>query len=277
MREDGVSVVEQSEATVATPGTADDTMVSIDHVSITYAGGKRADLTAVEEMSTRIGHRELIAVVGPSGCGKTSLLNAIAGLRDYEGRISVGGELVRGPSRDCAVVFQHSLLLPWRKVWENVAVGLEIRHVPKAQRRERAMEMVELVGLTRFADSYPGQLSGGMQQRVNLARALVIEPKVLLLDEPFAALDAQTRELMQAELLRIWGATGTTGVFITHQIDEAVYVADRVLVMSEGPGSHLAQEIDVLFDRPRELDIKRDPKFQAMVDQIWYLIRGSQE
>ncbi len=177
-------------------------------------------------------------IVGPSGCGKTTLLNIVAGLLPYEeGTVSIDGKRVEGPGVDRAVVFQHSALLPWRTIAGNVRYGMEMqRRFDEATMRERADHFVKMVGLSGFERHYPNELSGGMQQRVNLARALAADPEVLLMDEPFAALDAQTREFMQAELLKIWSQARKTVLFITHQINEAVYLADRVAVMSARPG-----------------------------------------
>jgi len=233
--------------------------------------GKR--LTALQDVNVDIEQGEFISIVGTSGCGKTTLLNAIDGLLPIKrGRIRLDGKDIKGPGRDRAVVFQSPSLLPWRTVEDNIMYGLELqgrRRDLKAQ--ETVKSLIRLVGLSGFERSYPSELSGGMQQRVNLARALAIDPELLLLDEPFAALDAQTREFMQAELLRIWESTHKTAIFITHQIDEAAYLADRVIVMSSRPGT-VRKAITIDLPRPRSLHIKRDPKFLSYVDEIWALI-----
>jgi NitT/TauT family transport system ATP-binding protein len=216
---------------------------------------------------------EFMAIVRPSGCGKTSMLNIVAGLLPYEeGNVSIDGKRVSGPGIDRAVVFQHSSLLPWRTIAGNVRYGMELqKRFDEATMKERTDAFIKLVGLTGFERHYPSELSGGMQQRVNLARALAADPVVLLMDEPFAALDAQTREFMQAELLKIWSKAKKTVVFITHQINEAIYLADRVVVMSARPG-RVKDVFEVPFPRPRNLSLKRDPRFLELEDAVWKLI-----
>ncbi len=215
---------------------------------------------------------EFVAMVGRSGCGKTTFLSVVDGLVPASaGRILVDGEVVTRPGPDRAVVFQDASLLPWRTVLGNVAYGLECLGVGARERKERAARFIELVGLAGFEPHYPHELSGGMQQRVNLARALAVDPKILLMDEPFASLDAQTRELMQEELLRIWLAARKTVLFVTHQIDEAIYLADRVVVFSGRPG-RVKDEIPVAIARPRALGLKREARFHAIEDRIWGLI-----
>jgi NitT/TauT family transport system ATP-binding protein len=217
-------------------------------------------------------------VVGPSGCGKTSLLNIIAGLLSYdEGTVSIDGKRVSGPGIDRAVVFQHSSLLPWRTILRNVRYGMELqRRFDESVMKERGDYFIKLVGLSGFERHYPSELSGGMQQRVNLARALAADPAVLLMDEPFAALDAQTREFMQSELLKIWAKARKTVLFITHQINEAIYLADRVVVMSARPG-RVKDIFDVPFQRPRSLSLKREPQFLQLEDAVWRLIEEESE
>jgi len=228
---------------------------------------------AVSDVSLAVEDGEFLAIVGPSGCGKTTLLNIVAGLLPYEeGIVSIDGKQVKGPGVDRAVVFQHSSLLPWRTISGNVRYGMEMqRRFDENTMRERADHFVKMVGLNGFERHFPNELSGGMQQRVNLARALAADPKVLLMDEPFAALDAQTREFMQAELLKIWSQDKKTVLFITHQINEAVYLADRVAVMSARPG-RLKGIFKIPFGRPRTLSLKRDPQFLEIEDSIWQLI-----
>lgn len=253
----------------------DNAAVSVSRLAIRYQmKGSKEPFTAVRSISFTIRKGELVAVVGPSGCGKSSLIGAISGLVPYTtGNVYVGTERVNGPTAHLGVVFQKALLLPWKTIIDNVSLGLAIAKVPKAVRNQKARQMLDMVGLSEFADRYPHELSGGMQQRANLARALVRDPDVLLLDEPFAALDAQTREEMQEELMKIWSIAGKSGLFITHQIDEAVYIADRVLVMSAGPGSVLIDDIKIDFERPRKLHLKREPAFQDLVDYIWEKVR----
>jgi NitT/TauT family transport system ATP-binding protein len=226
-------------------------------------------LLAIERVDLDIRQGEFVSIVGPSGCGKSTFLKIVNGLFPAtDGTITIAGA-TNGPAH--AMVFQDSSLFPWYTVINNVAYGLVCLGVPKREARERARPFINMVSLTGFEEKYPYQLSGGMQQRVNLARALTVDPQLLLMDEPFAALDAQTRELMQAELLRIWNEAGKTVLFITHQIDEAIFLSDRVLVMSARPGRILA-DITIELRRPRKLEIKRSPEFIRYADQIWGLI-----
>jgi NitT/TauT family transport system ATP-binding protein len=229
-------------------------------------------LLALDRINLSVADGEFVSIVGPSGCGKTTFLSVVDGLMPATGgRILVDGVAVTRPGPDRAVVFQDASLLPWRTVLNNVLYGLECIGVPRREARERAARLIALVGLAGFEHNYPYELSGGMQQRVNLARALVMDPKILLLDEPFAALDAQTREAMQEELLRIWKAAGKTVLFITHQIDEAIFLSDRVIVFSGRPG-RVKASIAVEIERPRALRLKREARFHALEDQIWTLI-----
>jgi NitT/TauT family transport system ATP-binding protein len=241
-------------------------------VCVEYRGRDHSGTVALDRTSLRIEAGEFICIVGPSGCGKTTLLHCLDGLQTPTGgRILVDGRHVHGPGPDRAMVFQSASLLPWRTVLRNVTYGLEVQGVSRAAATERAREMIDLVGLAGFETRHPGELSGGMQQRVNLARALVINPEIILLDEPFAALDAQTRELMQTELLRVWDATKKTAVFITHQISEAVYLADRVVVMSPRPG-RVKAIVDVDIPRPRPASARRDPHMFAIEAEIGALM-----
>lgn len=233
------------------------------------------DLTVLDGITMRIAAGSFVAVVGASGCGKTTLLRIIDGLEPTtEGRVIIDGEEVSRPGADRGVVFQQDLLLPWRTIKRNVAYGLEMRGIRRREAEQRAAPYIELVGLRGFEDHYPHQLSGGMKQRANLARALAIEPRLLLMDEPFASLDAQTRELMQEELLRIWGASEARSVlFITHQIDEAVYLADKVIVLKNRPG-RIREEVEVAIPRPRSLEVKRSEEFTGLVEHIWKSIEA---
>jgi NitT/TauT family transport system ATP-binding protein len=224
---------------------------------------------AVAGVDLEVREGEFLAIVGPSGCGKTTFLNAVDGLLPISsGSLTLNGAAIRRPGRDRAMVFQQPSLLPWRTVLGNVAYGLELAGTPGKRARSHAREQIDLVGLRGFEDSFPLELSGGMQQRVNLARALATDPEMLLLDEPLAALDAQTREHMQRELLKIWARTGKTALFITHDIKEAIYLADRVVVFSRRPGS-VKLCVDVGLDRPRDLRVKRDPRFVEYEDRVW--------
>jgi len=232
-----------------------------------------SSLLAVDGVDLDVRAGELLAIVGPSGCGKTTFLNAVDGLVPLSGgSLTLNGVPIRGPGHDRAMVFQQPSLLPWRTVLDNVRYGLELqRRVSRGEATRRSRELVQLVGLGGFEDAYPLELSGGMQQRVNLARALTTDPEILLLDEPFAALDAQTREFMQLELLKIWRQTGKTALFITHDIGEAIYLADRVVVFTARPG-RVRTTVDIELERPRELRVKRSPAFAAYEDRVWSAI-----
>jgi NitT/TauT family transport system ATP-binding protein len=234
---------------------------------------RRKHTYALAGIDLDVSDREFVSIVGPSGCGKTTFLNVIDGLvRPSQGTITIDGVEVTGPGTDRAVVFQQPALMPWRTVMDNVVYGLELRGgQSRRQMREGAQRFIDLVDLKGFENHYPSELSGGMQQRANLARALLCEPKLLLLDEPFGALDAQTREFMQAELLRIWRTTHQTSLFITHQIDEAVYLSDRVVVFTARPG-RVKEIVDIDLPRPRPLSIKRSPRFLEICDYCWKLI-----
>ena len=226
-------------------------------------------LVAIESMDLDVGDGEFVSLLGPSGCGKSTFLKVVNGLLT-----ATAGEIrlrSTGKGREDAMVFQDAALFPWYTILDNVAYGLVCAGVAKAEARKRAMPLIQHVGLEGFEERYPYQLSGGMQQRANLARALTVDAAILLMDEPFASLDAQTREIMQAELLRIWNAAKKTVVFVTHQIEEAVYLSDRVIVMSARPGRILA-DIRIDIPRPRALEVKRSPQFGAYGDEIWKLL-----
>ena len=215
---------------------------------------------------------EFVSIVGASGCGKTTFLRIVDGLiQPDSGAILIDERVVVEPGQDRGFVFQADCLLPWRTVIDNVALGLELQGYERQSARDRAEPYVRLVGLHGFENAHPAELSGGMRQRANLARALVIDPKVLLMDEPFAALDAQTREIMQQELLRIWGEERKTVLFVTHQIEEAVYLSDRVIVLTARPG-RVKQIVPIELARPRPFEIKHTNEFNAYVRQIWKLI-----
>jgi NitT/TauT family transport system ATP-binding protein len=239
-------------------------------VTVEYRNSRTGkSVLALDRISLDINEGEFVCIVGPSGCGKTTFLHAVDGLIPLDGgSLWLDGKEIKKPGPDRAMVFQNACLLPWRTVLGNVAYGLDLRGVPKREARERARYFVQLVGLNGFEDSYPSELSGGMQQRCNLARALATDPEILLLDEPFAALDPQTREFMQAELLKIWSKAKKTALFITHQINEAIYLADRVFVFASRPG-RVRDVVEVDLARPRPLRLKRDPRFLALEDRIW--------
>lgn len=227
-------------------------MIRVEGVGKTFAQRGRAGYTALEDIDFEIGKGEFVSILGPSGCGKSTLLNLVAGLeRADHGRVEANGKEVTAPGPDRIVVFQDHALYPWLTVLENVAFGLKQKGIKKKERRERAMEQIRAVHLGKFADRYPHELSGGMKQRVAIARALVMDPEILLMDEPFAALDEQTRLLLHKELEQIWLNTRKTILFITHNIREAVILSDRVLVMSTRPGK-IKKEFRVQAARPRE-------------------------
>jgi NitT/TauT family transport system ATP-binding protein len=230
-------------------------------------------LSVLDGIDLSVNEGELLAIVGPSGCGKTSFLGAVDGLVKIDsGEIRVDGRVVNAPGPDRAMVFQQDSLFPWYTVERNVMYGLELqRRMGKSEMRERARSLIDLVGLSGFAEHYPHELSGGMRQRVNIARALAPDPQLLLLDEPFAALDAQTREFMQVELLKILARAGKTVLFITHQIDEAIFLADRVAVFSARPAR--VKEIVTIDVGARSLDTKQTPRFRELQDHVWRLIQ----
>jgi ABC-type nitrate/sulfonate/bicarbonate transport system ATPase subunit len=231
-------------------------------------------LLALENVDLEVPDGAFVSLLGPSGCGKSTFLKIVNGLlRQTAGEIKLH-RVAKG--REDAMVFQDASLFPWYTVTDNVAYGLVCAGASRSAARERAQPYIDLVGLKGFGDKYPYQLSGGMQQRANLARALAVDAAILLMDEPFASLDAQTRELMQAELLRIWNAARKTVLFVTHQIDEAVFLSDRVIVMAARPGRVIA-DITIEIPRPRALEVKRTPKFQEYEEQIWKLIGGQYE
>lgn len=248
------------------------------NVSIGYnIRGRTEPFVAVADATFDVRQSEMVCIVGPSGCGKSTVLAAVAGLlRIRSGQLEVNGRPVTGPASDRAVVFQKASLLPWMTVEDNVAYGLRSHGTSRSVARERAHQLLEVVGLSNFAKSYPYQLSGGMQQRTNLARALAADPQLLLFDEPFASLDAQQREMLQGELMRIWADTHKAGLFITHQIDEAVLLGNRVLVSTKGPGSHISNPITIDLPWPRTRHTRAHPDFNAYVEHIWSLLAAEQ-
>jgi NitT/TauT family transport system ATP-binding protein len=241
-------------------------------LQVSRLGKTFGELRALQDINLAVERGEFIAVVGPSGCGKTTFLRIVAGLEPASsGEVTLDGRAVRGPGGDRGFVFQSDNLLPWRTVFANAIIGREVAGQVGPAERQRTMELLKLVGLEGFEHYHPRQLSGGMRQRVNLARALAIDPQILLMDEPFSSLDAQTREIMQTELMRIWEDGRKTVLFVTHQIDEAVFLADRVLVFARRPG-RLRESVVIELPRPRALAIKRTAEFVRYVDHIWRLI-----
>jgi NitT/TauT family transport system ATP-binding protein len=248
-------------------------LIEIDRVTVIFGKGRKAQ-KAIEKTSIRIEPGEFVCILGPSGCGKSTLLNAVAGyVRPESGRIRVDGGMVSGPGPDRGMVFQQYSLFPWKTVKENVAFGPRVGGKSSAVAGAVADELLEMVGLTRFSDRYPAELSGGMQQRVGIARALANYPRVLLMDEPFGALDAQTRQMMQENLLNIWSKFGTTVLFVTHDIDEAIFLSDRVLIMSAGPGRIIAN-LTVDLPRPRLPEMTAEPTFVELKRKCMTRIRA---
>ena len=247
-----------------------DVEIMLKDIGMTYKSNTNTDVVALTNVTMNIYKGEFISLLGPSGCGKTTLLRIIADLLTPSvGEITVGGETPREArlKRKYGIVFQGAVLYEWRTVKKNVMLPLEIMHLPKKDCEERAEKMLELVGLKDFAKHYPRQLSGGMQQRVGIARALAIQPEILLMDEPFSALDEFTRERLHEDLLRIWRKTNKTIVFVTHNIQESVFLSDRVCVLSPHPG-RLSALIDIDLPRPRTVQVKNTPEFTGYVAQI---------
>jgi NitT/TauT family transport system ATP-binding protein len=260
--------------------TSDVSKLSVRGISKTFRlrgrkGAEDSFLNVLRGVSFDVRQGEIVSLIGESGCGKTTLLRIVQGLiRLDSGQVLVDGQPVSKPGRDRGFVFQSASLLPWRTARQNVEFGLELQGMSKEQRAAQATTLLELVGLAHAGDQYPHQLSGGMQQRIGLARALAIDPAILLMDEPFSALDAQTREVLQAELLRIQAETHKTTLFVTHDLDEAIYLSNRVVVLAAKPG-RVKQIIDIPFAHPRPLlpELRGDPEFQRIRAQMWELIR----
>jgi NitT/TauT family transport system ATP-binding protein len=270
-----MSNTKNEKAAVRAAGAATPQKLNVEHARIEYLHPvTRTAFCAVRDVSFDVGSHDIVAVVGPSGCGKSTLLGAIAGLVPYTGgSIEITGTPVRRPRRESSMVFQKPALLPWRTALDNVAYPLTLRRMKKAEARQRAAEALDRVGLHGFAAYYPHQLSGGMQQRVSVARALATEPQLLLLDEPFAALDAQMREVLQEEVLTLLEDSSLSGVLVTHQIDEAVLLGDRVVVLSAGPESYVKEIIDIPLPRPRNPEVRNSPEFLELVAEVSRLVR----
>lgn len=226
-------------------------------------------LQVFKDINIEVGDQEIVSILGPSGCGKTTLLRCIDGLLDYnDGEVRIGGQLVQKPLPGVAMVFQHFGLFPWKTVYKNVAYGMELAGAARAEIREKVPYYIDLVGLKGFEDRYPYELSGGMQQRCGFARAMATEPDVLLMDEPFGAIDAQTREILQFELLRIWNLRRTSMVFVTHSIEEAVLMGDRVIILKGRPSS-VSDVIDIDLERPRSRETFLQSRFSQLREQVW--------
>jgi NitT/TauT family transport system ATP-binding protein len=244
-------------------------------VAIVYRGKlDREPVLACHGVDLDVAEGSFVSIVGPSGCGKTTFLYAVDGLLPINGgEIRVNGKPVNGPGTDRAMVFQSASLLPWRTVWSNITYGLKLKGNFRQEQSTRIENLIDMVGLRGFEQRFPSELSGGMQQRANLARALAVDPDILLLDEPFASVDAQTREKLQVELTEIWARTKKTMLFVTHDIAEAVFLSDRVIVFSARP-ARVSAIVDIDMPRPRSLETKHSAQLQEYVKQIWNLIES---
>ncbi|APO77865.1 nitrate/sulfonate ABC transporter ATP-binding protein (plasmid) [Rhizobium etli 8C-3] len=249
-------------------------MVSIDAVTMSFGS-----YVAVQDVNLTVADGEFLAIVGPTGCGKSTILNAIAGLlKPASGTVTIDGAPVKGVQNDIGYLFQQDALLPWKTSIENVELGLLFKGVPSAERRERSMNWLAKVGLKGFEHRYPHQLSGGQRKRVQMAQALISGPKVILMDEPFSALDIHTRHLMQNELLRLWQEERRAVVMITHDLEEAIALGDRVAILAAGPRSRVIESFPVELERPRDVaEIKLDPRFMDLYRNIWASLRGEVE
>jgi NitT/TauT family transport system ATP-binding protein len=249
--------------------------LALEDVSVTFLSQDGGRYTAIRDTTLRVAPGEFVSVVGPTGCGKSTLLNVAVGLLEpSSGSTHVFGETLRGLNRKAGYLFQTEALMPWRTALQNVTAGLEFRHVEPAQARERALAWLQRVGLSGFGDRYPHQLSGGMRKRVALAQTLILDPGIILMDEPFSALDIQTRQLMENELLEIWSANRKSVVFITHDLEEAISLSDRVVVMAAGPESHPIGEFPIDLPRPRDVaEIRLTPRFIELHTQIWHAMK----
>jgi NitT/TauT family transport system ATP-binding protein len=243
------------------------------NVNLTFRPPNRGPVRALHGFDIDVNESEFLSIVGPSGCGKSTFLNVLLGLlRPDSGDLRLRGKAISGPGGDRAMVFQEFGLLPWRTVQSNIELGLELKGMSADRRHAISQRLIKMVGLSSFEGHYPHELSGGMKQRVGLARALATDPDVLLMDEPFAALDAQTRDLMQVELLRIWQEAKKTVLFVTHQIDEAIYLSDRVMVMTKRPG-HAKKIFAINLPRPRDYEMRVTPEFNDLKLEIWHALR----
>jgi NitT/TauT family transport system ATP-binding protein len=267
LRDTTLAVVEP--AAVAAPHAP---FISARALSKTYASGHSNDIAALKDVNFDIAEGEFISLVGPSGCGKSTLLRLLAGLLPCtSGALELAGEPLRSPGRESAVVFQSPVLLPWRSILQNVLLPIEFRRLPIAEFRERAVDLLATVGLADFTHRFPNELSGGMQQRAAIVRALVQNPRLLLMDEPFGALDAMTREQLNLEVLRIWSGSRKTVVFVTHSIAESIFLSDRVFVMTSRPGT-IAEIIDIDLPRPRDLKMINTDRFGTYASRIRRLL-----
>lgn len=262
--------------TTQTPhaATSSKAMVAIENVTMSFGS-----FVAVQDVNLAVADGEFVAIVGPTGCGKSTILNAIAGLlKPAQGSVSIDGSLVSGIQNNIGYLFQQDALFPWKTAIENVELGPMFQGVGAGERRERALKWLAKVGLKGFEDRYPHQLSGGQRKRVQMAQALITGPKVILMDEPFSALDIHTRHLMQNELLRLWQEEQRAVVLITHDLEEAIALGDRVVVLAAGPRSRVINSFPVDLERPRDVaEIKLDPRFTELYRNIWASLRGEVE
>ena len=243
-------------------------LFEVKHLNKTYSTRSGEKVLALNDLNFTVAEKEFVSIVGPSGCGKSTLLKILSGLLPRDsGEVSLLGEPVTAPRVDIGLVFQDAVLLPWRTILQNVMLPIEIRGLDRATYTKRAMDLLNLVGLSGFEKKYPNELSGGMQQRASICRALVADPAILLMDEPFGALDAMTREYMNVELLRIWAASGKTILFVTHSIPEAVFLSDRVIVLTERPGT-VSEEVNIDLPHPRQLADMNTDLFGSFVGRL---------
>jgi NitT/TauT family transport system ATP-binding protein len=249
--------------------------VEFDRVTCSFATKGGGSYTAVKDVSLTVADGEFVSVVGPTGCGKSTLLNVAAGLlRPSSGTLRVFGEPLAGINKHAGYMFQSEALLPWRSTLANVVAGLEFRGTSGDEARRRGEEWLERVGLAGFGDRYPHQLSGGMRKRTSLAQMLILDPKIVLMDEPFSALDVQTRQLMENELLELWSANRKSVIFITHDLEEAIGLSDRVIVLSAGPATHPIGDFAIDLPRPRDVsEIRMAPRFVELHDKIWHSMK----
>lgn len=249
--------------------------VSLKSITCSFSTPKGGTYTAVKDICLDVGEAEFVSVVGPTGCGKSTILNSIAGLlQPTSGTVEVFGKPLQGINRDAGYMFQADALMPWRTAYDNVVAGLQFRGTEPEEMKHLGHQWLDRVGLGRFADRYPHQMSGGMRKRVAMAQMLILNPKIILMDEPFSALDVQTRQLMENELLALWSANRRSAVFITHDLEEAIAMSDRVVVLSAGPASHIMAEFEITLSRPRDVaEIRMTPEFLDLHHQIWATMR----
>jgi NitT/TauT family transport system ATP-binding protein len=249
--------------------------VDLDGITVDFRLAEGRTFQAVARADLKVGAREFVAIIGPTGCGKSTLLNAGAGLlQPSAGSVRVFGTPLRGLNRQAGYLFQQDALMPWKTALENVSIGLEVSGIPSSEARERARSWLGRVGLAAFGERYPHMLSGGQQKRVALAQVLIRDPKIILMDEPFGPLDAQTRLIMGGLLLKLWSDDRKAVMFVTHDLEEAIALADRVVVMSAGPSARIIGDIPIPLERPRDIaEIRLEPRFQQLHRDIWHMLK----